>query len=129
MQALKVTAFDGSSIITTDPLNVNNTFRQKHSIARKNASDGSPLTNIRNEFTLNKVVDVPAIVTGARQPTENLSVKLVLSASTSNASALEIALDDAYFNAKRAIKAGALNGFILQPTDAANQFVFDSAVV
>lgn len=128
MKSLKVTSFDGKEIIVTDPANVNNTFRQRHTVAKKNASDGSPLTNVRNEFSLNATASVPGIVDGARQPSETISVKIITSGSTANEAYVSAALDDAYFNAKRAIAAGALKGFILQPTDTENQFVFESSI-
>lgn len=124
---LRVTSFDGREIIATNPENVNDTFRQRHSVAPKRASDGSTLTNVRNEFSLNRVVDLPGIVEGARAPVETLSVKLTISGSTQSAFALEQAVNDMFFNAKRAIAAKALKGFVLQPGDTENAFVFDSS--
>lgn len=128
-RSLKVTGFDGSQIIATDPLNVNNTFRQKHTVNQKFASDGSPLTNVRNEFSLNASASVPGIVVGARAPTEVISVKVIVSGSTANKAALTQAVDDTFENVRRAIAAGALDGFILQPTDTVNAFIIDFEVV
>lgn len=126
---LKVTGFDGNQITATDPTNVNNTFRQKRNIAQKFASDGSPLTNVRNEFSLNAIASLPAIVAGARAPSETLSVKIIISGSTANKTALGHYVDDAFANVKSAIAADALEGFVLQPTDTENSFIFDSHVV
>lgn len=126
---LKVTGFDGNQIIATDPQNVNNTFRQKHTVNQKFGSDGSPLTNVRNEFSLNVVVPVPGIVEGARAPTETISVKVIISGSTANKIAIGHYVNDTFANVGKAIAASALEGFILQPTDTENAFIIDSHVV